>query len=391
MSSSPPSSAPLPPWLSDRLPARLREPVRRVVPLLAPGAFVGGFLLDAVTLQRVDDPGDNLQLIGLLALSGALLVLERRGWQGRWTPRVVRRHPGWIRFLLQGLFGGMFSACFIFYSRSASFGHGLLATTLLALLMVANELWFERLRPDLPHFLLWFLSALAYLLFAVPTFSGHLGPGSRIGAAALAAGLTLLLVAVTHAGRRVDPHAPGAPPADGPDLVPALRRTAASVGGLVGLLWVLVLAGAVPPVPLSLAEAGIFHSVERQGDGYLVRYERLPWWAFWRNDDRIFRLREGDTASCYTAVFAPRGTTLRLVHVWEHQTDQGWVETDRLPWRMRGGRGGGWRSWTTKRRLSPGRWRVRVVTEHGQELGRIGFVAVEAAGAPPAELRTRHL
>ncbi len=385
------SPAPLPDWLSTRLPARLHAPVRRALPMLAPGAFVGGFLLDAATLQRVDDLGDNLQLSGFLALAGALLVLERRAWQGRATLSLVARHQGLARFLLQGLFGGMFSACFIFYSRSASFGHGLLATALLALLMVGNELWFERLRPDLPHFLLWFISALAYLLFAVPTWTGHLGPGARVLAAVLALVLTLLLVAATHAGARTDPQAPGAPALDAPDMVPALRRTAIAGGTALLLLWLLVLVGAVPPVPLSLAEAGIFHGVERSGDGYVGSFERPPWWAPWRRDDRVFRLRDGDAASCFTAVFAPVDTSLGLVHVWEHETDDGWVETDRLPWRMRGGRGGGWRSWTTKRHLVPGRWRVRVLTEHDQELGRVSFEAVEATDAPPAALRTRSL
>ncbi len=383
------TDAPLPDWLDRRLSPRQRDLALRARPWLMPGGFVAGFCIDAATLRRVDDVGDNVQLTAFLLAAALLLIFERRAWHGRATLGLVSAHRGLARLGLQVLFGGLFSAYFIFYSRSATLGPSLFFLCLLGALMLANELWFEDLRPDLPQVGLWFFSALSYLLFAVPTWTGHLGPGTRVVAAVLAVVATLLLVLAIHWGPVRDPTAPAGWSADADTLRPALRRTGLLCAAMLGALWILVKLGAVPPVPLALAEAGIFHSIERSDQGYVAAYERPPWWTPWRRDDRPFRLHPGDRVHAFTAVFAPSDTQVRILHTWEHYDGDDWVETDRIPWTMKGGRDGGWRSWTAKRNVVPGEWRVRVLSEHGDELGRIQFLVLDAGTDPPAELRTR--
>ena len=368
----------LPTWIDRRVRPGQRALLLRVWPWLAPGAFVSGFLVDAATLRRVDDIGDNLQLTLFLLGAGALLVLERRAWHGRAVPALVHAQRGLLRLGMQVLFGGLFSAYVIFYSQSATFGPSLLFCALLAGLMLANELFFEKLEPDVPQVALWFFCALSYLLFAVPTWTGHLGWATRVLAALLALLATAGLVALMHWGPVVLPDPPRGPEAGpSPSVRVALLQSGAASLGLLLLLWVGVLVGAVPPVPLALADAGIFHGVERSDDGFLLTWEEPPWYAPWRSDDRRFVLREGDKVHCFTAVFAPSGADLAILHAWEHREEGGdWQETDRIPWQMKGGRDGGWRSWTAKRNVSPGDWRVRVLSEHGDELGRVRFEVV---------------
>lgn len=353
-------------------------------PWLAPLSFVGGFGVDLLTLRRVDDVGDNLQLTAYLLAAAGVLVVERRIWHGR-SIRLRDRHDQ-IRYLLQFLFGGLFSAYFVFYSRSATLGPSVAFCALLAGLMAVNEARFARIRPDTPVFALFFFCALSYLLFAVPTWTGWLGWGSRLLAAALAVGMSAALVVVVHLGPVRASEPLGGPPKP-------LDRALAVHGAVWTGLLVALLGGArlglVPPVPLALAEAGVFHAVEVAPDGLIARYDAPSPWTPWRRDDRLFRFRSGDRVVCYTAVFAPRGASLAVVHAWDHWRDGGWVEMDRIPWTMRGGRDEGWRSWTAKRNVAPGAWRVRVLSEHGEELGRVRFEVVSDPGpAPDSRIRT---
>lgn len=373
----------LPPWLDERLPDRLRPYAVRARPWLSPVAFLCGFVLDTLTLRRVDDVGDNVQLTLYLGLAAVLLVLERRTWHGRMRSAWLRRHHGVLRYGLQVLFGGLFSAYFIFYSRSVTWGPSIAFCLLLVGLMAVNELRFSKFRPDVPLFALFFFSVLSYLLFAVPTWTGQLGWGTRLVAASLALAIGTALVALVHSGPVVDPE----PLAAGrtADLRLALVRNGGTWSGMLVTLWVAAWLGLVPPVPLALAEAGIYHDVRRTEEGFALTYDSPPWWAVWRRDDSVFRYRPGDRVHCFSAVFAPSGANLRVLHAWEVYRDGRWQETDRIPWDMRGGRDGGWRSYTAKRHVEPGEWRVRVLSEHGEELGRVRFRVVADAGSAPEQ------
>ena len=66
----------------------------------------------------------------------------------------------------------------------------------------------------------------------------------------------------------------------------------------------------------------------------------------------------------------------------------GWRVTDRMGFEVAGGRDGGFRWYSRKRTIAPGQWRVDVVTDRGQTLGRIDFTVLPRP-APPPSLETR--
>jgi hypothetical protein len=144
----------------------------------------------------------------------------------------------------------------------------------------------------------------------------------------------------------------------------------------------------MPPVPLALKDGGIYRSVKRIGDQYQVTYRRPARWKFWQKDEREFVYANGDTAYCFAAVFAPTALHEQIVHHWQRQTEDGdWVTSDVLRYSIVGGRDGGFRGYSFKRKLTPGRWRVEVQTVEGRLLGRIPFEVV-LGSHPPEQLET---
>lgn len=355
-------------------PLTWKDRARAALPMLA---FAGGFLWDSITLKRVDRLVDNFTLLTYLILLGGLIALSARlaTEPDRW-PRLAPR-KAWVDWGVQFFFGGLYSAYVIFYFKSATWGPTLLFLLILAGLLVANEFLDHHLRADGLRVALYALCAFSFLLFFVPVVTGYAGIGvftlAAIGAAAAAAAVAWLAW--------VTPDNPAAK---------ALPRPMAGVAAMLGLLFVLDLAGLIPPVPLALMGGGIFRGAARTPDGYEVTYEAPPWWAPFRQDDRWFRYRKGDRVVCFSAIFAPTDMALSIAHVWERwDEEEGWVEMSRIPFSVTGGRDGGYRGWTVKKNVPPGQWRVRVVTEADRELGRYALTVDEGPWEAPPDIRSR--
>ncbi|MDP2307436.1 MAG: DUF2914 domain-containing protein [Pseudomonadota bacterium] len=356
----PPVAAPLPSWV----PRRLESVYRRVAPYLGALAFIAGFTWDSLTLTRVDRLLDNFILLTYLLGLGAMLVLHHRTgvFRAAWPRLAPRREL--LDFAARWCFGGLYSAYVVLYFKSASTWPSLLFVVLLAALMLVHELRpAERPRMRVSFFC---LCAFSFLLFFIPVVSGYLGPWvfPAAGALALLGGVTLGWA--MERGAR----APSA----------IFRRHLAASAIVLVPMFVLDKLEMIPPIPLALLDRGVFHDVTRTDAGFEVRYERAAW-PSWRREDRVFHIGDAQPAFCFTAVFAPHGIDVGIVHAWEWwDPASGWSETDRIPYEVEGGRGGGYRVYTKKRALRAGEWRVRVLTDAGRELGRCEFTAVEGEG-----------
>lgn len=107
----------------------------------------------------------------------------------------------------------------------------------------------------------------------------------------------------------------------------------------------------LPAAPLKLVESGIGSAVtERALVGASRHFATAPA-KLW----------------CYSAVFAPRGLSDDLIHVWSHDGEP----LSRITLRVRGGRKQGFRTWSYQPlpRLARGTYRCEVLTQFGQTLG----------------------
>jgi hypothetical protein len=128
-------------------------------------------------------------------------------------------------------------------------------------------------------------------------------------------------------------------------------RAAVAVGALLAAALALGGARAVPPAPLRFVAGGLGTEVrERELVDPSLEFEAVP-----------------AQLVCLTSIAAPRGLRDRLRHVWTQdgvRRGEAWLE-------VRGGRSRGFRTWSYRHGLAPGRWTCTVETEAGQELGRV--------------------
>jgi hypothetical protein len=358
--------------------ARLRAALAK--PLLPVLFFFAGVTYDTVTLTRIDRLQDNLILLLYLSLLGALIVLTGRADLARagaadilpdthliasFVKRAAPYYPQAIQFLL----GGLFSAYAIFYSQSASLTSTVIFFAVLVAFLVANELFHDRLSNIRLLVSLYAVVCFSFFTFFLPALTGFMNTLVFLIGAALSLAVTLRVVELVYTG---------VPNRSTRDVVLTGVPAVALVAVLVGfyfLHW-------IPPVPLSMKFAGIYHRIEKSDDRYRLSFEEGAWYQFWKRSDDPFH--GTGPAYCFAAVFAPVTLHTTIIHHWQYRppgrSDRNFLTTDRIPVLIAGGREAGYRGYTVKGRLDPGEWRVDVETSEGRVIGRIGFHVAEASG-----------
>ena len=331
-----------------------------------------GFIFDLIIANRPDSPTNNVLLLSYLFVSGGLiLILNLRTLRKK---DVDVTPPLLLLLVLQFCFGGLASNLLILYGRSGTFAGSALFILVLVGMLIGNEFLKSRYAQLRFNIVVYYMLLLTYCIIAVPTFIFH-SVGTLVF---LASGLVslvfigfflaLVYVVVLRGRQR------------GHQLY--------EVSFLVGFVFVLFNAfyflGIIPPVPLSLKNIGVYHSVQKIAPGtYAGVYEDAPWYVFWRDTDNTYTVKGGEKATCFSSVFAPTGLSTPIFHRWEKYDDTkgAWTTISRISFPISGGRGEGYRGWTLSG-VTPGRWRCDVETQNGALIGRISFVVVEnPAGA----------
>jgi len=143
----------------------------------------------------------------------------------------------------------------------------------------------------------------------------------------------------------------------------------------------------LPPIPLALKDAGVYHLVARTGGGnYATLEETGHWYDFFQIYQKVHWV-PGTPLYFYSAVFAPTRLDTTIGHDWQHYDDTAgkWVDLGKVSFPIYGGTDYGYRGWSEKTALSPGLWRVDVTTDRGQVLGRTRFEIISVSTSTPME------
>lgn len=341
-------------------------------------AFLGGFVIDNLTLNRVDQLFDNLLLLSYVILAMVSMIWLYAGTAGKlpdsWNS-VTRQYAP---LLTQYAFGGLLSGMLIFYGRSGDWAESWPFLLLILAVIYGNETIKDRSTRLVFNLAIFFVGLFSYVVLVIPVLTGYMGPWVFLGCGFL----SLIIMRIFLFGLRL--------------VIPnfldlQMRMVVFTIGSIFVGLNFLYFANIIPPIPLSLKEGGVYHSVVRFTDTgeYQLKYEAGPTWKFWRKSDDVFHPSEGNNIFCFVRVFAPTKINTNIYHRWEFYDDSSssWKEYDRLSYNISGGRDDGYRGYTQITLRQDGKWRCSVETERGQVLGREVFT-VDSSSAP-TELITR--
>lgn len=332
-------------------------PLERLRHALPSVLLAGGFFVDVLTFRtlRTDVTFALLGGYALAAAAGVAVGERGSGALRRIVPMVV-----------QFAFGALLSSAFLFYWFGGAVAASWPVMLVVVALMAFNEA-FRRvfLRPSVQFGVFAFV-LFSYCTLLFPFMLRSLSAWVFLLGGAVATGVSLLLAEIvtrTDGTRR---------PLAGRFRLIAVCTYAAFVS--------LYFLNVIPPIPLSIREAGAYHDVTVRDGAYLLQAE---------SEDPLDRLWPGQTLHleqdgdgrifAYTAIYAPTDLSTEIVHAWQRYDEAAgsWTDAGRSSYETRGGRQEGYRGYSYRTIRSPGRWRVIVETERGQELGRIRFTVIE--------------
>lgn len=341
------------------------------------GALAVGFAFDLIIADRPDSVFNNVLLLSYLVIAGVIIIVLNR----REMRRLEAEHsaePLLLLLILQFCFGGLASNLLVLYGRSGTLAVNALFLGLLVALIFGNEFLRSRYAQLRFNVGVYYVLLLTYCVIAVPVFLTHtIGTWvfllSGVISLAIIAGFLFMLSTFVFRNKE-------------PGKLFGVASLVASIFLVFNLLYFLNI---IPPVPLSLKDIGIYHSLLKRSDGnYTAVYEEAPWWQFWRTTNRTYTLGAGESAFCFSSVFAPTNLSVPVFHRWEYADQDGWETRARVAFPISGGRDAGYRGYSVKSALVPGTWRCSVETESGALVGRTTFEIVESTSTPELSQRT---
>ncbi len=345
---------------------------------LFPAALLFGFIVDNFTLTRIDLWFNNLILLSYITLAGIGIVVVNLYESGRLRGKFVGRVSCLAPYVIQYAFGGLFSGFFIFYSRSATLVESWPFLLLLLGLLIGNEFFKKRyLRFDF-QISIFFVALFSFSIFYIPILLGALGAKVFLLSGLISLifiALFVFLISCTM-----------------PKLVSKGHNILiGSIGGIYVIINIFYFTNIIPPIPLSLKDAGVYHSVERANGDYIVKYEQQKWYEFYKKYKHEFNRAAGEPVYFYSAVFSPTNLDTKIFHSWQYfDEDKGkWIESFKKGYSIVGGQDGGYRGYTIKENIFSSRWRVDVMTEREQLLGRYKFTVVDVQTPPVLEIDVR--
>ncbi len=342
---------------------RLQAKIKKHEPLLLPALLVFGFIADVVTFRTLS-PQTTFIVTGIYAALAGLAIVFSNIYDVR--PDHLK-HPilNYLRlsttFVIQFTFGALLSSSFLFYWFSGSFAVSWPLIIVLAGLMTTAEILRKFYLQPAIQFAVFTFVLFSYFSVLFPFLLQTLEPSAFIFGGTLSSLIILLLITIMVTSKSV---------------IDRVYRQLVLVALVVfGVMNGLYFANIIPPIPLFIRDAAVYHDLTGAAGDYTLIGETETFLENLWPGQTIHRDQDG-RLYVYTAIFAPTDLTTTIYHHWEfYDPAQGrWLSSGRPSFAIVGGRQAGFRGYTYKSNVQPGRWRVTVETGRGQVLGRVGFV-----------------
>ncbi|MDP4008826.1 MAG: DUF2914 domain-containing protein [bacterium] len=354
--------------------ARAKRWYARYERFLIPGALLFGIIADTITFRFI-----NLSLAFSILFTHLLLSLlaitfmhaHDTLWAG-YEQKTLRFIRLFAPLLLQFTFGALLSGFLIFYGFAGSFSVSWPFLLLIIFLMVSNDLLKKYYLLFIVHLSVFFFSLLSYAILVIPTILKQMGTSVFLLSSLLS---SLFMFAYLFALSSFIPN-----------IRTSRRALTVSFLSIISIMNLFYFTNIIPPIPLSLREIGVYHSVSRESESgtYHLLAEELSLIDRLRFYPPIHKVGE---VIVFTSVFAPADLKTTIIHHWQYYnaSEKTWISAGNISFPMTGGRINGYRGYS-KKTVLPGLWRVDIENPRGQVMGRIRFHVKEVQN--PLQLRT---
>jgi hypothetical protein len=343
---------------------------------LSPLAMAIGFTIDSLTLQRIDLKIENIVIITYFSIAIFSILYLNLFRKKQYKQRFLIWLNLVLPLVLQIAFGGLFSVFMVFYSRSSSLFVSWPFLLILFSLLTGNEIFRKRYERLTFHLSILYISLFAYAVFAVPVLLGRIDVDVFLASGGISLLLILVIILILH---RIDHKT----------VKKNKESLLVSILSIYFLFNFLYLTNLIPPIPLAMKAGGVYHNVTRDGANYKLTFEKPKWYKFWRETAHLFHHKAGSRVYVFSSIFAPAKFNQQIFHQWSYydKKQKEWIKRDKLSFSISGGRDGGYRGYSYKSALTPGDWRVDVMTHRGQILGRIKFEIIKESESYKLEER----
>ena len=288
----------------------------------------------------------------------AIVVRHRfldREWSETWKQRFT--------WAVQFFFGGLFSALVVCYFKSSGSLASFLLVILLAILLVGNEFLQKKYESFGVSLAFFCLLGTMFMNFAIPHLVHRIGFIWFLISTVLSFSLCLFIWRISHRKKSIL-------------VAPALISIFLIVAYIMN--W-------VPPVPLVLKQKIACQNFDKASyscdvdDPSLLQMVGL----------KIPSVHRLDSSEVYflTSVYAPAKLKAELEYLWYYQDPKTgkYMLTDRISsgrMTINGGRESGFRTFTRKKNVPPGKYRVEIAYKNGAVIGSGTF---EVFNEPPED------
>ncbi len=324
--------------------------------------FIAGFCFDAFFLPDIADV--LARYIGCIYLAVIALLIYAREWlvSRNTASEFEQKLFSVFTFGISYFSGSALSFVFIYAFRSGAFSVSWPLFLVLALCIIANELVStHNFRFTLDVGIL-FVATLFYAIFTTPFLLHVQNDTTFLVSIGITLCLALLYIRLLQSTSDTAEYE-----------APRGYALAVGIPMFVSMLYFL---NAIPAIPLSLQDAGIYHSVIRKENGAFEGLQEVSAKRFAQFRTQTFNLTPQDTGIYfYSAINAPATLTAPVSHVWEYfdQTKNRWVVATTISFDVAGGREDGYRAYSHKENITEGLWRVTVKVDTQRIVGRVTF------------------
>lgn len=342
--------------------------------------FMVGFLWDSITLGRIDRLYDQVILSTYLTALTISLYLFNLAGDEKWRGTFFEKYEDYLPLAIQFFLGGLCSAYVIYFSRSVSFSKTISFFIILVILLFANELLKKRISNKYLQFSAYFFVNFTFFTFFIPVLVKSMNTFLFMLSGAISLSISLALIIYIY----------NESPSTQKEI--SMGKMTGLILGIYFLINTFYFFNLIPPVPLAMESGLVAHNVERnlESDEYFVTYEQNPWYKFWRDNQYEYHHQSGDSVFVFTSIFAPSALKESVMHRWKWYSPHTnkWEVIDEIGFEITGGREGGFRGYTFKKKMMNGRWKVDVITNDDLVLGIINFEIAMDSTAQPKRLHT---